>query len=145
MQLAFLLWLASIAPQPMADHICLATTIYLEARSEPVRGQMAVAEVALRRRDNGRWGPDLCAVVRAPGQFATATEPPDRLLKNPHAWQKAWRIAARSLEMWRRPTHERQLVVPHADSFVASAISSPVWANGQPLATIGAHDFYRVN
>src|SRR5690349_15559336 len=65
MKLSFLLWLASVLPQPAADQLCLATTVYLEARSESQIGQMAVAEVAMRRRENGRWGDTVCEVVRA--------------------------------------------------------------------------------
>src|SRR3546814_5939931 len=53
MKLAFILWLASVLPQPVADPLCLTTTIYLEARDQPVAGQRAVAEVALRRADSG--------------------------------------------------------------------------------------------
>ena len=56
MKLSFLLWLASLLPQPAADPLCLATTVYLEARDQPVIGQRAVAEVALRRQADGRWG-----------------------------------------------------------------------------------------
>lgn len=145
MKLAFVLWLASISPQPIADHICLATTVYLEARSEPVAGQRAVAEVALRRRDSGRWGNSVCDVVQAPWQFATGTGSPDRELKNPQAWKRAWLIAASTLEMWSRPRSERNPVVPHANSFVATDIVTPYWVKGPPLATIGAHSFYRVN
>ncbi len=65
MKLAFLLWLASVLPQPAADHVCMAGTIYLEARSEPLAGQLAVAEVALRRVDSGQWGNSAYAVLTA--------------------------------------------------------------------------------
>ena len=53
MKLSALLWMASVLPSHLADQTCLATTVYLEARSEPTIGQYAVAEVALRRRDRG--------------------------------------------------------------------------------------------
>ncbi len=56
MKLAWILWMASLFHNPVADRTCLATTMYLEARGEPVIGQLAVAEVALRRRDSGEWG-----------------------------------------------------------------------------------------
>ena len=75
MKLSMLLWLTSLMPQPVADHACLATTVYLEARSESTNGQLAVAEVALRRRDRGQWGSTVCKVVTAPHQFATTTTP----------------------------------------------------------------------
>ena len=51
MKLAWILWLSSnVLPQPAADSLCLSTTVYLEARDQSVRGQQAVAEVALRRK-----------------------------------------------------------------------------------------------
>ena len=73
MKLSLLLWLTTLMPQPVADQACLATTVYLEARSQPVDGQLAVAEVALRRRDRGHYGNTGCKVVTAPDQFATTT------------------------------------------------------------------------
>ena len=75
MKLSMLLWLTTLMPQPVADQACLATTVYLEARSESTNGQLAVAEVALRRRDRGRWGDTVCKVVTSPHQFATTTTP----------------------------------------------------------------------
>jgi spore germination cell wall hydrolase CwlJ-like protein len=145
MKLAFLLWLASALPQPAADHVCLATTVYLEARSESQVGQMAVAEVAMRRRETGRWGSSVCDVVRAPGQFATATTKESFVIDSPEAWQKAWKIATRTIDMWSLPTGKRKFVVPNADHFVVADSVSPSWIKGPPLATIGAHNFYRIN
>jgi spore germination cell wall hydrolase CwlJ-like protein len=145
MKLSFLLWLATLLPQPAADHVCLATTVYLEARSESQVGQMAVAEVAMRRRENGRWGATVCDVVRAPGQFATATTNVAYRLANPRAWQKAWAVAGRAIETWSLPSNRRKLVVPNADHFILADSISPAWIKGPPLATIGAHNFYRVN
>jgi len=145
MKLSFLLWLASILPQPAADQLCLATTVYLEARSESKAGQMAVAEVVMRRRESGRWGRTACDVVRAPRQFATATMPQSTLIVNPVAWRKALHIAQRTLAMWSLPQDRRRFVVPDADHFIVADSSSPGWIKGPPLATIGAHNFYRVN
>jgi hypothetical protein len=42
---------------------CLANAIYFEARSEPVRGQMAVAQVVLNRAFSGFYPNDICGVV----------------------------------------------------------------------------------
>jgi spore germination cell wall hydrolase CwlJ-like protein len=145
MKLSFLLWLASLMPQPAADQVCLATTVYLEARSESTVGQMAVAEVALRRRESGRWGSSVCDVVEAPGQFATATTSPNYILRNPVAWNKAWHVAAGALKVWSLPEDRRKFVVPDADHFVLADSVSPNWIKGPPLATIGAHQFYRIN
>ena len=145
MKLSFLIWLASVLPQPVADPMCLATTVYLEARSESQAGQMAVAEVALRRRESGRWGSSLCNVVKAPGQFAFSTTNPAFKLGNPVAWSKAWKIATRSIAMWSLPIDQRTFVVPDADHFVVADSVSPAWIKGPPIATIGAHNFYRIN
>jgi spore germination cell wall hydrolase CwlJ-like protein len=145
MKLAFLLWLASVLPHPAADQVCLATTVYLEARSESQVGQMAVAEVAMRRRESGRWGTSVCDVVRAPGQFATSMTKSSYMVDTPEAWMKAWTIAGRAISMWSLPRNLRHFVVPHADHFILADSTSPNWIKGPPLATIGAHNFYRIN
>lgn len=144
MKLSMLLWLTTLMPQPVADQACLATTVYLEARSEPVNGQLAVAEVALRRRDRGRWGNTLCKVVTAPHQFATATTPGSFEITNLDAFNKAWRIAGLSIDNWRLPLAQRHILVPHADHFATTAIS-PDWSRNRPSVTIGEHAFYAVN
>jgi len=145
MKISLLLWLASILPQPAADQVCLASTVYLEARSESQIGQMAVAEVAMRRRESGRWGSTVCDVVRAPGQFALTTMKNSYSLDNPEAWRKAWTVAGRVIDMWALPRDRRHLVVPNADHFILADSASPGWIKGPPLTTIGAHNFYRVN
>jgi len=144
MKLSFLLWITSLLPQPLADQTCLATTVYLEARSEPAAGQMAVAEVALRRRESGRWGNSICDVVLAKGQFAPTTTNPAYVIANPKAWTRAWHIAQRSIAMWSLPRDQRKFLVPDADHFIL-ADSTSYWVKGEPVATIGAHNFYRIN
>ncbi len=144
MKLAMMLWLASVLPQHLANQTCLATTVYLEARSQPTIGQLAVAEVAMRRRDQGRWGNTVCDVVTAPHQFATATTPKSFEITNLAAFQKAWKIAGDSINNWNLPRNERRLVVPHADHFATAAVS-PTWERNRTGTTIGAHTFYAVN
>ncbi len=145
MKLEWILWVASLLPQPLADHTCLATTVYLEARSEPTLGQVAVAEVAMRRWQSGRWGDTVCAVVNAKGQFAQSLVSKQYRLKNADAWQKAWRIAGESLDNWSLPPEQRELVVPDADHFYAQDIVSPAWGNQRLVAVIGGHSFISVN
>ncbi len=145
MTLSFLLWLAALLPQPAADQVCLATTVYLEARSESQIGQMAVAEVAMRRRESGRWGTSVCDVVRSPGQFALTTTRETYRIANPEAWRIAWLVAGHAIDMWSLPRDRRHFVVPNADHFILAESSSPGWIKGPPLTTIGAHNFYRIN
>lgn len=143
MKLAWLLWLASMLPQDVADQTCLAATVYLEARSESAIGQMAVAEVAARRRESGRWGDTICGVVTARGQFATATTSAEFILRDSTAWQDAWAIAGVTLKTWSLPSAERDMVVPDADHFVVTDTPA-YWIDGPPVATIGSHAFYHI-
>lgn len=145
MKLAFLLWLASILPQPAADHVCLAGTLYLEARSEPVAGQLAVAEVALRRLESGTYGDSLCEVLTAPGQFALSTTPKSIILQEVDSLERAWSIANIAITLWSLPPSLRPSVVPHADHFFASNTPVPDWARGYPVARIGDHSFYHID
>ena len=144
MTVSTILWLASLLPQPHADQLCLATTIYLEARSEPIEGQRAVAEVALARLDSQQYGDTLCAVLSKPKQFALTTVPSSYPLRDLRAWKRAWQAMHEALAAYRQPPDQRDLVAQGATHFVALAVASPSWAQGEPVAVIGEHTFYRL-
>ena len=42
---------------------CLARNVYYEANGEPMKGQLAVAQVTVNRANSGKFPRDLCAVV----------------------------------------------------------------------------------
>lgn len=144
MKLDWIMWLASVLPSPAADSLCLSTTVYLEARDQSVRGQQAVAEVALRRRDSGRWGDNVCDVVTARKQFAPTLVPAGTRLTHADAWARSVTIALEAERNWALPQGERQEVVPEASHFVAHDLASPSWRNSYQVARIGGHTFYRV-
>ncbi len=144
MKLIWILWLSQFLPQPAADSLCLSTTVYLEARDQTVRGQEAVAEVALRRRDSGIWGNDVCKVVTARKQFAPSLVSPNTRLSNTQAWANAVTVALESERNWALPASERREVVPGASHFAATAIASPSWRTAYQVATIGDHTFFKV-
>ena len=144
MKLAWILWLSQMLPQPAADSLCLSTTVYLEARDQSVRGQQAVAEVALRRRDSGLWGDTVCDVVTARKQFAPGIVSPNTNLRNVDAWTEAVEVALASQRNWALPPGERKEIVPGASHFAATAIASPSWRTAYQVAVIGDHTFYRV-
>jgi len=144
MKLAWILWLSQVLPQPAADSLCLSTTVYLEARDQSARGQQAVAEVALRRRDSGLWGDNLCSVVTARKQFAPTLVPAGTRLRGGEAWAEAVTIALEAERNWALPAGQRKEIVPGASHFAASAIASPSWRNAYQVARIGDHTFYRV-
>jgi spore germination cell wall hydrolase CwlJ-like protein len=144
MKLAWILWLASVLTPQAADSLCLSTTLYLEARDQSVRGQQAVAEVALRRRDSGLWGDTICEVVTARKQFAPTLVSPGTRLSNAEAWAESVTIALEAERNWALPPGERMEIVPGASHFLAHAIASPSWRNAYQVATIGDHTFLRV-
>ena len=144
MKLAWILWLSQVLPQPAADSLCLSTTVYLEARDQSAQGQQAVAEVALRRRDSGLWGDNLCSVVTARHQFAPTIVPASTQLRGGEAWARAVTVALDAERNWALPDGERKELVPGASHFAATAIASPSWRNAHQVATIGDHTFFRV-
>ena len=145
MKLAWILWMAgNVLPQPAADSLCLSTTVYLEARDQSVRGQQAVAEVALRRRDSGLWGNSTCKVVTARKQFAPSLVPLGTQLRNDDAWAQAISVALDAERNWALPAGQRREIVPGASHFAAHGIASPRWNSSPLVATIGDHTFYRV-
>ncbi len=120
MKLAWILWLSQLLPQPAADSLCLSTTVYLEARDQTLRGQQAVAEVALRRLDSGLWGDSMCKVVTARKQFAPTIVAPGTQLGNADAWQEAMTVAFDAERNWALPAGERKEIVP-------APATSPRW------------------
>lgn len=144
MKLSMLLWLSQILPQPVADPLCLATTVYLEARNQSELGQRAVAEVALRRHESGLWGGSVCEVVTARKQFAPGIVHPGLRLKNLEAWERAVKVAFAAQKDWRQPIGQRREVVPGASHFAALGLTNPIWQSAPQVATIGDHTFFRV-
>jgi spore germination cell wall hydrolase CwlJ-like protein len=131
-------------PQPAADSLCLSTPVYLEARDQTLRGQQAVAEVALRRLDSGLWGDSMCEVVTARKQFAPTIVAPGTRLQNSDAWAKSINVALGAERNWALPPGQRKEIVPGASHFMAHNIASPSWRNAYQVATIGDHTFLRV-
>jgi len=83
---------------------CLATAIYFEARDEPVRAQIAVAQVVLNRAFTPYYPNDVCGVVyqndhrRLACQFTFACDGKSKAIKEPDAWERAERIARDTLD-----------------------------------------------
>ena len=54
----------------MTPLMCLAAAVFFEARSEPLEGQRAVAEVVMTRVESPRWPDEICACVFQHKQFS---------------------------------------------------------------------------
>jgi spore germination cell wall hydrolase CwlJ-like protein len=83
---------------------CLANAVYFESRSEPVRGQIAVAQVVMNRVFSGYYPGDVCGVVYQNAhrhlacQFTFACDGVPDVVTEPDAWLRAKRIAADMLD-----------------------------------------------
>src|SRR6185312_988713 len=84
---------------------CLADAIYFEARGEPIRGQMAVAQVVMNRVFSGRYPNNVCGVVYQNAnrhlacQFTFACEGKNlNRIDEPEMWSQAKRIAKDTLD-----------------------------------------------
>ncbi|HEX8126576.1 MAG TPA: cell wall hydrolase [Allosphingosinicella sp.] len=116
---------------------CLANAVYFEARSEPIEGQLAVAEVVLNRASSGRYPTDLCAVITQKAQFSFIRRgrfpSADR---SSEAWKKAVAIASIA----------RQKLAGNLPSSVLwyhATYVSPKWGKRLTRQTqIGLHIFY---
>ena len=118
------------------DIHCLATTVYYEARSESLAGQLAVANVVLERSKSGRFPKDLCGVVKQAGQFSFVKG--GRLPSAPNnagQWQTAKAIAHIAMDgSWANPVQ--------GALFFHSSRVSPGWRH-ERITRIGGHVFYR--
>jgi spore germination cell wall hydrolase CwlJ-like protein len=114
---------------------CLATGIYYEAKSEPLAGQLALADVILNRTTSGRFPKSVCSVVTQPGQFSFVR---GGKLPTPPAnaqWRKAMAIAqVAKKDLWESPA---------GDALYFHARYSKASWNRARVATVGNHIFYR--
>jgi spore germination cell wall hydrolase CwlJ-like protein len=86
-----------------AEMKCLATAIYFEARGEPERGQVAVAQVVLNRLKNPAYPSTICGVVyqnknqRNRCQFSFACDGIKDRITDRGAWTSAQALAKKVL------------------------------------------------
>jgi spore germination cell wall hydrolase CwlJ-like protein len=123
---------------------CLANAIYFEARGEPVRGQIAVAQVVMNRVFSGYYPHDVCGVVYQDShrhlacQFTFACDDiPDRI-DELEAWVRAREIAHDTLDgkLWLAD-------VGKATHYHAYWVH-PFWVREmRKLDRVGVHTFYR--
>ena len=116
---------------------CLAASVYFESKTEPLEGQLAVAEVVINRAESGgRFPPSICSVVFQKGQFSFVRGdgfPP--IARGGENWKTAVAIAQIAMnDKWDSRASE-------ALYFHATRVR-PGW-NKTRVATLGNHVFYR--
>ena len=123
---------------------CLSRAIYFESRSEPVRGQEAVAQVVINRVFSGFYPKDVCAVIYQNAnrhlacQFTFACDGKRKVINERGAWARANRIA--------RQTLDGKLYVPAVakSTHYHAVYVHPYWTREMhKLARFGIHTFYR--
>lgn len=122
------------AEQRRIDVQCLAVNVYHEARGEPRKGQVAVAEVTMNRVASPRFPDSVCRVVHQEAAFSWTLG--DASLPGGRAWRQALEVAASVYDGEHAP------VVPGALHYHVRGIQ-PAWARANPpIRTIGRHVFY---
>ncbi len=134
---------SDVASNVNDELLCLALNIYHEARSEPLSGQIAVAQVTLNRVASTAFPESVCGVVQQGGQ---------RLNRCQFSWwcdgqsnrpteQAAWH---RSLDLGRRMLTEQAPDPTNGALYYHADYVSPSWSRSfQRTTQIGRHLFYR--
>ena len=123
---------------------CLANAVYFESRGEPVRGQIAVAQVVMNRVFSPFYPNDVCGVVYQNAhrhlacQFTFACDGVPDVVTEPDAWARAQHIAAR---------HARRQAVDAGGGQVhplSRLLGAPgLGRRDEEHAPAGRHTFYR--
>jgi len=123
---------------------CLANAVYFESRSEPVRGQIAVAQVVMNRVFSGYYPNDVCGVVYQNAhrhlacQFTFACDGIPDVVNDAESWTRAQRISRETLDgkLWLTD-------VAKSTHYHASYVH-PWWVRAmRKHSKIGLHNFYR--
>lgn len=119
-----------------AEHECLAGAVYFEAKGEPLKGQLSVAEVILNRTRSGRFPTSICGVVKQRGQFSFVRGGRmPAIARASLAWKRAVAIAHIAREALATGAAPRAL-------FFHARRVSPRWRLTR-VAAVGNHIFYR--
>ena len=131
--------------------VCLSLNIYYEARNQPLRGQMAVAEVVLNRVENKKFPDTICEVVMQGPKYSWKPDFPIR-----HKCQFSWYCDGKSdtpmeIKAWNRSVMVAENILANVPPRVLEGAThyhainvSPKWAKEKIFITqIGDHLFYK--
>jgi spore germination cell wall hydrolase CwlJ-like protein len=125
---------------------CLAEAIYFEARSEPEKGQVAVAQVVLNRVKNPAYPDTICGVVyqnssnRDGCQFSFTCDGLPETIGEREAWASAQALARKIL------ADEKTLYMADigAATHYHATYVRPDWASAmRRMQKVGTHVFYK--
>ena len=114
-----------------AEQLCMAQTIYQEARGEPLYGQILVGQVIANRVRDSNYPTSVCMVTRQDYQF-TYTETP----RDSEAWSKA--LSATHMIMYGKIETKTKAL-----HYTTTAIR-PDWSKHMKVTLVyGNHRFYK--
>ena len=141
---------AALARMPVAhggrEWQCLAEALYFEARGESVKGQFAVAEVVLNRRDSSKFPNTVCNVVnqgvqngKHRCQFSYKCDGKSEVFTEKAAYARVGKVARLMLD------GEPRVLTKGATYYHTTAVR-PSWSRAfTNTAKIGVHKFYADN
>ena len=123
--------------------MCLALNIYFEARSEPIEGQIAIAEVTLNRVTSTNYPNDVCSVVLQENkdgcQFSWWCDGKSDQPREHNSLRTSKALAELMLNEGRYIT-----VIGNEATHYHSNEVHPYWANDlHKIRRIGKHIFYK--
>ncbi len=124
---------------------CMATAIYFEARDEPLKGQIAVAQVVMNRIRSPFYPKTVCGVVyqgernRHGCQFSFTCTGKRNAVKEKAEWATAVKLAKQVIagEVWLNE-------VGYATHYHATYVHPPWRHELDKLTQIGQHIFYKM-
>ena len=125
----------------MTAATCLALNIFFEARTEPLMGQMMVAEVTLNRVASNRYPDDVCDVVWQRKQFSwTHDGKHDNPVRMSYLDRQAWK----EIQVLAKEILDGKIDMPRngATHYHASYVE-PYWVDSYSyVGKVGEHLFY---
>jgi len=124
---------------------CMATGIYFEARDEPIKGQIAVAQVIMNRIRSPYYPKTICGVVyqgernRHGCQFSFTCTGKHNSVKEKPEWATAVKLAKQVIagEVWLDE-------VSYATHYHATYVHPPWRFELDKITQIGGHIFYKM-
>lgn len=114
--------------------LCLALTVYHEARGEPEQGMYAVAEVVINRAKE--QNKEICDIIKEKNQFSWVRRWDGKIPEEKPGWSKSVFIAHTTLDTG------GYNITNGATYFHSKRVKRPKWKAVYAI-TIGNHVFYK--
>ena len=136
---SLLVTMEAFAAKPKNELKCMALNLYFEARGESEKGQIGVGMVTLNRSRSRQFGPTICKVVYARGQFSWTFDPYSDVPKAGKVWDNMMQLSQGLINgEYNDPTG-------NASHYYNPRQASPNWARVyKRTAVIGNHNFHRM-